>query len=62
MLFEKDRLVVARSAPRQKRQNLPFGVWMALAKATPVTGLTDDDQALLLDADAHRQFETCAED
>ena len=49
MLFEKDRLVVARAAPRQQRQNLPFGVWMSLARATPVTGLTDEDQALLLD-------------
>lgn len=52
MLFENQRLVVARTAPRQQRQNLPFGVWMTLAKATPVVGLTDDDQALLLDTDA----------
>ena len=51
MLFENERLVVARMAPRQQRQNLPFGVWMALAKATPVTGLTDEDQALLLHLD-----------
>ena len=47
MLVENQRLVVARAAPRQARQQLPFGVWLALAKATPVAGLRDDDQALL---------------
>ena len=47
MIFENQRLVVARAAPRRTRQQLPFGVWMALAKATPVAGLLDDDQALL---------------
>jgi hypothetical protein len=26
---------------------LPFGVWMALAKATPVAGLDEEAQALL---------------
>jgi hypothetical protein len=47
MLMENQRLVVARAAPRQARQQLPFGVWLALAKATPVAGLTEDDQGLL---------------
>jgi hypothetical protein len=51
MVMDNQRLVVARAAPRRLRQQLPFGVWLALAKATPVTGLTEDDQALLgLDA------------
>lgn len=47
MFLENMRLVVARAAPRRSRQNLPLGVWMALAKATPVTGLNDDMQGLL---------------
>jgi hypothetical protein len=51
MLLENARLVVARAAPRRTRQQLPFGVWMALAKATPVAGLADDDQALLVCAE-----------
>ncbi len=47
MLVEREHLRVARPAPRSARRNLPFGVWLALAKATPVAGLLDDDQALL---------------
>ena len=47
MLRENQRLVVARAAPRRNRQNLPLGVWMALAKATPVAGLNDEVQGLL---------------
>ncbi|MEO5659135.1 MAG: hypothetical protein ABIQ90_04955, partial [Polaromonas sp.] len=50
MLVENQRLVVARAAPRQTRQNLPLGVWVALAKATPVAGLNEDAQGLLGDA------------
>ena len=36
-------------APRRgaRRSALPFGVWMALAKATPVAGLDEDRQGLL---------------
>ncbi|MDB5742629.1 MAG: hypothetical protein JWR68_944 [Polaromonas sp.] len=49
MLLESQRLVVARAAPRTPRQRLPLGVWMALAKATPVAGLNDDVQGLLGD-------------
>jgi hypothetical protein len=47
MVFEKGRLSVVRAAPRARRTALPFGVWMALAKATPVAGLDEDAQALL---------------
>ena len=41
------RLAVARPAQRPARAGLPFGVWMALAKATPVEGPDDDAQGLL---------------
>ena len=47
MVIEGGRLVVARAAPLQARKPLPFALWLALAKATPVTGLNEDDQALL---------------
>jgi hypothetical protein len=49
LVVQAGRLQVARAAHRPRRQSLPFGVWMALAKATPVTGLADDAQALLGD-------------
>jgi len=52
MVLENNRLVVARAAPRRARQQLPFGVWMALAKATPVAGLNEDEQGMLGDAEA----------
>ncbi|MDI1342169.1 hypothetical protein [Polaromonas sp.] len=55
MQLEGQRLVVARAAPRRARQQLPFGVWVALAKATPVAGLRDDEQGLLGDADSSQQ-------
>ncbi|MBX3603816.1 MAG: hypothetical protein KF788_01015 [Piscinibacter sp.] len=45
-------LEVARPAPRQACR-LPFGAWMALAKATPLEGWRDDDaQRLLGDPEA----------
>lgn len=47
LLAQPDRLVVARAATRRSRAGLPFGVWMALAKATPVAGVDDGAQALL---------------
>jgi len=47
MLQQQGRLVVARAAQRPARAGLPFGVWMALAKATPVAGLDEDAQGLL---------------
>jgi hypothetical protein len=52
MLMEGQHLVVARAAPRRSRQSLPLGVWMALAKATPVAGLNDDEQGMLDDCEA----------
>jgi hypothetical protein len=47
MLVEGERLTVARPALRPPRAGLPFGVWMALAKATPVAGADEDAQGLL---------------
>jgi hypothetical protein len=47
LVLEQGRLVVARAAPRRSRNGLPFGIWMALAKATPVSGLDEDAQAML---------------
>jgi hypothetical protein len=47
MMVEQSRLRVARAAPRRSRGGLPFGVWMALARATPVAGLDEDAQGLL---------------
>lgn len=47
LVVEGCRLVVARAAPRARRAGLPFGVWMALARATPVAGLDEDAQAAL---------------
>lgn len=41
------RLAVARPALRPARAGLPFGVWMALAKATPVANADDDGQGML---------------
>jgi hypothetical protein len=43
-------LEVLRSAPRRARR-LPFAVWMALARATPVEGRLDEAQLWLGDAD-----------
>ncbi len=40
------RLEVARAAPK-RAMKLPFGIWMALAKATPVAGLDAQTQGLL---------------
>lgn len=47
MLMQGERLVVARAAPRRTREGLPFGVWMALAKATPLPPAHEDGQGLL---------------
>ncbi len=41
------RLMSARAAQRPARAGLPFGVWMALAKATPIADPDDDAQGLL---------------
>jgi hypothetical protein len=47
MLIENDRPVVARQAPRHKRTTLPFGVWMALARAAPWSDPEAGAQSLL---------------
>ena len=47
MMLEGERLVVARAAQRRSQSGLPFGVWMALAKATPVPGGDEAAQAML---------------
>jgi hypothetical protein len=47
MVVDNHRLLSVRAAPRHARQELPFGVWVALAKATPVAGLNEDAQAML---------------
>lgn len=51
MVVEQGRLVVARVAPRRAVERLPFPLWMALAKATPVAGLDEDAQGLLGEAE-----------
>jgi hypothetical protein len=47
LVVEQARLALARAAPRYSRTQLAFGVWMALAKAAPATGLDEDAQPLL---------------
>ncbi|HVZ46624.1 MAG TPA: hypothetical protein VHA82_22655 [Ramlibacter sp.] len=47
MVLAQSRLQVARPARRRTRGGLPFGVWMALAKATPVADPNEDSQAPL---------------
>ena len=47
LLVDKGRLVLARPAPRRRRTALPFGVWMALARAVPAAGSDEEAQALL---------------
>jgi hypothetical protein len=49
LVLEAGRLQVARPAPRRPARPLPFGTWIALAKATPVAGLDDGVQPLLAD-------------
>ena len=49
MILQAERLEVVRSAPAKARKDLPFHIWMALAKATPVPGLNDEFQYLLAD-------------
>lgn len=51
LVLERDRLSVARVAPKRAITRLPFGLWMALAKATPVAGLDEENQGLLGESD-----------
>ena len=39
LISEPDRLVVARPAPKRQVLDLPFALWVALAKATPLPAL-----------------------
>lgn len=52
MLWQGERLHVLRPAPRRAVADLPFALWMALARATPLPGWSDaaaewGDQGLL---------------
>jgi hypothetical protein len=47
MLRQDGRLRVLRAAHRRTRAGLPFGVWMALAKAVPLPSADEDAQGLL---------------
>jgi hypothetical protein len=47
LVLQGERLSVARPALRPARGALPFGVWMALAKATPLETADGDAQAML---------------
>lgn len=47
MLQCGDRFEVLRTAPKREMLELPFGIWMALAKATPLQPSTEDVQAQL---------------
>ncbi|GAC1604749.1 MAG: hypothetical protein NVS3B2_10560 [Ramlibacter sp.] len=51
LVLEQGRLQVARPAPKPARAEIPFGVWMTLARATPIAGLDDGAQPLLADCD-----------
>ena len=49
MLADDSGLSVVRPAPR-RAMRLPLAVWMALARATPVAGSEENEQAPLLEA------------
>ena len=51
MLHNGSRLEVVRPAPR-RAMVLPFGIWLALAKATPSRVPDDETQGLLAPCDA----------
>ncbi|MDM0045943.1 hypothetical protein QTH91_15755 [Variovorax dokdonensis] len=53
LVAQDGQLVVARAAVHRPQARLPFGVWMALAKAQPMAGFDDDAQALLVEDDWH---------
>ena len=46
LIAEPDRLVVARPAPKRQVTDLPFALWMALAKATPLASLAGTPDGL----------------
>jgi hypothetical protein len=47
MICQGGQLTVARAAPKRPARELPFGVWMALAKAVPLQILDDSDSPSL---------------
>jgi hypothetical protein len=47
LVLEGERLVVARAAVHRAFDRIPFGVWLALAKAQPIAGFDDDAQDML---------------
>ena len=47
VLDESGQLIVARAALHRPVERIPFGVWMALAKAQPIPGFDDEAQELL---------------
>ena len=49
LVLEGERLVVARAAVHRAFERIPFGVWLALAKAQPIAGFDDDAQGMLGD-------------
>jgi hypothetical protein len=51
LMLEAGRLVVARAAVHRALPRMPFGTWMALAKAQPVRGFDEDAQGLLAPLD-----------
>ena len=60
MVEQVGRLEVARNAPKRAVADLPFALWMVLAKATPLHASTDlgtegPDQAMLLEQPAQPQ-------
>ncbi len=49
MVAEGDGWLIERPAPRRALERLPFGTWMALARATPLVAPDDDAQSALRD-------------
>jgi hypothetical protein len=47
LVLEGERLLVARAAVHRAAERIPFGLWMALAKAQPIAGFDDDAQDML---------------
>ena len=57
MVLQGERLEVTRNAPKRAVADLPFALWMVLAKATPLRASTDlgndgPDQAMLVEQPA----------
>ena len=44
MLWSDGKLEVARAAPKRASAQLPFAIWMALAKATPLQAMSWDEE------------------